>query len=82
MFETKKIFVWAQTIYCIYDTIYCFLITYLLLNTINFARSGICLSEVRHPPHEEDSCGVYHTTQRTNLNCPSWWRLHDNQSGH
>jgi hypothetical protein len=30
---------------CINDTIYCFLITYLLLDTINFARSGICLSE-------------------------------------
>ncbi len=46
MFETKKIFVCAQTIYCFNDTIYCFLITYLLLDTINFARSGICLSEV------------------------------------
>jgi hypothetical protein len=31
--------------FCINDTIYCFLITYLLLDTINFARPRICLSE-------------------------------------
>jgi hypothetical protein len=35
--------------FCINDTIYCFLITYLLLNKINFARSRICLSEVSKP---------------------------------
>ncbi len=32
--------------FCINDTLYCFLITCLLLDTINFTRSGICLSEV------------------------------------
>ncbi len=43
------LFVCVQTIYCIKDTIYCFLMTYLLLNAINFTRSGICLSEVGIP---------------------------------
>jgi hypothetical protein len=41
----KKI-VCVQTIYCIQNTIHCFLMTYLLLDTINFARSKICLSDV------------------------------------
>ncbi len=45
MFETMKKKVCAQTIFCINDAIYYFLITYLLLDTINFARSRICLSE-------------------------------------
>jgi hypothetical protein len=39
----------VQTIYCINDTIHHFLMTYLLLDTINFTRSRICLSGV-------DSC--------------------------
>jgi hypothetical protein len=43
--RSKKEFVCVQTIYCIKDTIYCFLMTYLLLDTINFARFGTCLSE-------------------------------------
>jgi hypothetical protein len=46
MFETIKQLVCAQTFFYINDTMYCFLITYLLLDTINFAKSGICLSEV------------------------------------
>jgi hypothetical protein len=45
MLKAKKNIVCVQTIYCIKDTIYHFLMTYLLLNTINFTRSGICLSE-------------------------------------
>ena len=44
--RSKKENVCVQTIYCIKDTMYCFLMTYLLLDTINFTRSGICLSEV------------------------------------
>ncbi len=36
----------------------------------------------RHPPHEEDSCGIYHTTDYTNLHCPTWQRLHENHSRH
>jgi hypothetical protein len=44
MLEAKKN-VCVQTINCIKDIIYCFLMTYLLLDTIFFARSGICLSE-------------------------------------
>ncbi len=44
MLETKKN-VCVYTIYGIKDTIYHFLMTYLLLDTINFTRSGICLSE-------------------------------------
>ncbi len=47
MLKAKKN-VCVQTIYCIKDTIYCFLVTYLLLDTRNFARSGIRLSEDSH----------------------------------
>ncbi len=38
---------------------YCFLITYLLLNTINFARSRICLSEVG-PLMNHYWCDIYY----------------------
>jgi hypothetical protein len=43
--RSEKKNVCVQIIYYIKDTIYRFLITYLLLDTINFSRSRICLSE-------------------------------------
>ncbi len=43
--RSKIFFVCVQTIYYIKDTIYCFLMTYLLLDAIIFSRYGICLSE-------------------------------------
>jgi hypothetical protein len=65
--RSKKKFVCVQTIYCIKDIIYCFLMTYLLLDAINFTRSRICLSEVLSTP--ASFCVVSH--QPATLRLPS-----------
>jgi hypothetical protein len=69
MFETIKKIVHAQIIFCIKDTIYCFLITYLLLDTINFARSRICLSEDGNGNGDGDGDGDGDDDCNGNGNC-------------
>jgi hypothetical protein len=67
MLEANINFVCVQPIYCIKDTIHSILMTYLLLDTINFARSEICLSEEHYgvldkwkaSKHEGDHVNTY-----------------------